>query len=357
MKVLLLGDVSGVHKNLQYGLFECGVVDTTLATNGDGFKEINGDIKLPSLKSFSIINKLRYRLKLIEILSNIKGYDVIQLGGPSVMPFPIFPYKRILSILKKNNGKVFLSAYGSDSFYWRNARKRLAYGPFDEAIKYDLNGKEPKQAFDKSFSFNNYIANNVEGIIPVAYEYEIAYKGHPNLRKLIPQPLDTSKLKQPNYNLENYPIKILHGVTRYGLKGTRHIEKAFKRLNETFSNKAEFIIHNKLSLNDYLKMLRQVSIIVDQCYSQSYGMNALFAMAMGKVVLSGSEPEAMKSLKVENCPVVNIKPDSEFIYHTLAELISKENRIKELSDISREYVINNHDAPKIANLYLEEWNK
>ena len=54
LKILLLGDLSGVHKNLQIGLNECGYIKTTLATSGDGFKNIRGDINLPTLKDFSI---------------------------------------------------------------------------------------------------------------------------------------------------------------------------------------------------------------------------------------------------------------------------------------------------------------
>ena len=48
MKVLLLGDLSGLHKNLQSGLYECGLNNIDLATSGDGYKNITGDMILPA---------------------------------------------------------------------------------------------------------------------------------------------------------------------------------------------------------------------------------------------------------------------------------------------------------------------
>ena len=119
MKVLLLGDLSGLHKNLQSGLYECGLNNIDLATNGDGYKNITGDIILPKPKSYSISSRLKYRYEFINTLSKIKGYDIVQIAGPYIFPFPFFPYQEIIKNLKKNNGKIFLCACGSDSFYWK----------------------------------------------------------------------------------------------------------------------------------------------------------------------------------------------------------------------------------------------
>ena len=180
LKILLLGDLSGVHKNLQIGLNECGYTKTTLATSGDGFKNIRGDINLPTLNDFSIKNKLIYRAKFFNYIKSVKDFDVVQIAGPYTFPFPFFPYKQLISFLKKHNGKVFLSACGNDSLYWKNLRYKLRYGPFEDEINHDLGGHEPKQLSENSISFNNYLASSLDGIIPVLYEYEEAYKGFRN---------------------------------------------------------------------------------------------------------------------------------------------------------------------------------
>ena len=355
MKILLLGDLSGVHKNLQIGLHECGYSDTLLSTTGDGFKNIKGDIRLPTLDNFSIRAKIAYRIKFLSYIKTIRGFDIVQIASPFTFPFPFFPYKNVLKFLKENNGRVFLSAAGNDSIYWQNLRNKLNYSPFDDEINIDLGGIEPKQTYRNSILFNNYLANNVEGIIPVVYEYKKAYKDFKNLRKLIPQPIATSKFKKHIYQLNQKPIKVVHTITRPGSKGTKYIKKAFLNLNRRFSGRAEFILQDKLSFDLYLEAMRNVSIVVDQCNSYSYGMNALFAMSLGKVVFSGAEPEALKALKINNSPVKNIIPDPEFIYESISKLIEKPRTIKELAQSSREYVEKYHDAPKIAQIYIEEW--
>ena len=73
------------------------------------------------------------------------------------------------------------------------------------------------------------------------------------------------------------------------MKGTRFIESAFKKLENSKFHNHEFVIKGQLPLKQYLKEIESSTIIVDQCFSRSYGMNALYAMSLGKVVLSGAE--------------------------------------------------------------------
>ena len=121
--------------------------------------------------------------------------------------------------------------------------------------------------------------------------------------------------------------------------------------------KAQFILQSKCALNKYLEMMENVSIVVDQCNTYSYGMNALISMALGKVVFSGAEKEIFKSLKINDSPVINIIPDPDFIYESLSNLIQNPKSIVELSEYSRKYVEDNHDAPLIAQKYIKEWKK
>ena len=106
MKIFLLGDMSGVHKNLKMGLNYCGYKNVNLATAGDGFKQIMGDLKHPFLKNYSVFDKFKFRLDFYNFLSEIKGYDIVQFAGPFILPFPYFPYKKIFNKLKENNGKI-----------------------------------------------------------------------------------------------------------------------------------------------------------------------------------------------------------------------------------------------------------
>ena len=60
MKILLLGEYSGIHKNLKEGLVELGH-DCVVASAGDNWKKISTDINLESIFK-GLVGKAEYRL-------------------------------------------------------------------------------------------------------------------------------------------------------------------------------------------------------------------------------------------------------------------------------------------------------
>lgn len=353
MKILLLGEFSGLHTNLKEGLIELGC-DVDVASTGDGFKSIYGDINL-KLEGNYLTKRIRGILRLFYVLKLVKKYDIVQLINPFIFYHPLIPNKLFYKKLLKNSKKFFMLAAGSDAYFWRFGRERLSYGPFDDTLKYDMKGAK-RHPFEsaRAFSVNKFIADNCDGIIPVMYEYEISYKGHQNLLNTIPQPINTKKVYYEE-NIVRDKLTILHAVTRYGFKGTRHVEEAYKILREKYPDKLELIIVEKMPLEKYLNVLRKANIVIDQTNSYSWGMNALYAMAMGKVVLSGSEPEALKSLGVEVSPVINIKPNAQSIVDAVEKLIDKKEDIKRIGYESRKFVEEVHDYIRVAKKYLKTW--
>ncbi|MCR5607909.1 MAG: hypothetical protein K6G26_02465, partial [Lachnospiraceae bacterium] len=79
-------------------------------------------------------------------------------------------------------------------------------------------------------------------------------------------------------------------------------------------------------------------------------------LAMGKVILSGNEEENMDDFCVTECPVVNIKPNAGFIYDKLECFIYNPNAIDEYSRMGRMYAEQIHDAPVVAQKYLDIFN-
>ena len=352
MKILLLGEYSGLHKNLQTGLVRAGH-SVDLASDGDGFKGIFGNIPLPKPKSRSIWDRQIYRMKYYEFIQSIKGYDVVQLINVDVLIRKKFPYKKALKSLKENNKKVFLLAAGSDAFYWQKSRQKLRYGPFDDELKYDAKKKRNSHQTKNAYKFNEYIAQNVDGIIPIMYEYAIGYQDLPNIRPTIPLPIDIESIKHLPISAKP-KISVWHGVTRYGFKGTRHIEKAFRLINQNHGKNFNCKIHTSMPLQEYLRNLKSQDIIVDQVNSYSYGMNAIYAAAFGRVVLSGAEPECLRELGVKSCPIVNVIPNAIDIQEALIELEQK-NKLQEIGYASRRYIEETHCCKKVARKYLDEW--
>lgn len=111
-----------------------------------------------------------------------------------------------------------------------------------------------------------------------------------------------------------------------------------------------------MPLKDYLKVLEETNIIVDQSLSYEYGMNAVYSMAMGKVVLSGNEPECQKEFGRTDIPVINILPSVEDIYNKLEKLVIDKKSVIEIGEKSRMYVEDFHHHVKVAQQYVDTWN-
>ena len=354
MKILLLGEYSAVHKNLKDGLNFLGH-EVKIASSGDGWKNIPRDINIDYSKKF-IPKYLAERIYPWLDIRKFSGYDIVQIMSPDTIFKKFFLNNFYFDILKKNNKKIFLYAGGSDAYYWRYGRSRLKYGPFDDVLKYDLKSSSHPSENSSYRKFNEYIANLVDGIIPNMYEYEISYKGHKNLLKTLPAPMNIEEIKFEENNIDQ-KITIFHGLIRYGFKGTRHVEEAFKVLAKKYPDELNLIIDGHMPLQEYLKILSKVNIVIDQTNTYSVGINGLYALALGKVVLGGSESESLKSLEVSSSPVINIKPNAQSIIEQIETLLENKDKIKQLSYQSRKYVENTHGHIKIAEKFIETWSE
>jgi len=345
MKVIFLGEYSSFYKNLAEGLRVLGH-NAEVASAGDGWKKIHSDIDL-SITGNTII----YRKKLYQFLRGLKDYQVVQLINQDFFPPRYFPYRHVINTLLKNNEKMFLSAAGDDAFLWRYGRQHLRYGHFEGALK---DWKKSYWESSKVFSLNKYIADKSAGVIPIMYEYEIGYSQHPNLRKTIPLPINTAKIKY-SPNVVSGRLVIFHGITRYWTKGTNHVEKAFEVLERKYPNDLDLRINEHLPLNEYLNELKIANVIIDQTSSYSCGMNALFSLAMGKIVMGGAEPESLVSLGISQSPVVNILPDSDDIVRKIEFLLENRSKVEEMGFNSRKLIEEHHDYIKVAQQYVREW--
>ena len=354
MKILLLGEFSGLHNNLKDGLIELGH-EVIIASAQDGSKKISVDInfesKLPSIfKNFG--NKI---INPILNLNKLKNFDIVQIINPFEFYSNFIPTSFFLDQIINNNNKTFLLAAGSDSYFWRNGKNLLKYGPFEESLAHDYKSKSHFMESNRSFEYNKHVVEKVRGVIPIMYEYELSYRGEDKLLETIPIPINTDKIEYKK-NLVTDKIKVFHGLNRYGFKGTRYVEDAFKYLQNYYPNELELKIEGKLPINKYLELLNESNVVIDQVLSHSSGLNGLYALAMGKVVLGGAEPESFKSLGIKRSPVINIKPNKESIIEAIEYLIFNKHNIPDIGEESRLFIENYHNYILIAKKYIDVWN-
>lgn len=369
MRILLLGEYSGFHKNLQSGLRKLGC-EVVVASYSDGWKGINGDISLGSpgiRKTDVLINQ--FCVKAFNALPKLKNFDIVQIINPVIFPCHIagmfgttFLNEILINRIIEHSKKSYLVAAGNDSYYRVACENRLfRYSPLEDEQIYDYNGTLRK-IFGYDWSKNHLkkwnasLARSVNGVIPIAYEYSVPYRNDNkvNLCETVAMPLDVDNI--PFMGISNNDrLTFVHGLNRYGFKGTKYIEKAFD-LFKNEQSKHNCFIRAPMPLKQYLKDLEQVSVVVDQTNSYSYAMNALYSMALGKVVLSGCEKECVDEYKIKpGVFLQNILPDEYDILYKMKTLCENIN-ISYESESARQFIIDNHHDKKIAQKYLEIWS-
>lgn len=335
MKILLIGEFSGVHNNLKRELKRLGH-QVVLAAGGDGYRGFGYNIDLKPFKRFRPFNQLFNTVHILLNIHKLCGYDIVQFITPFVFPTPFLWLGLHRLIIKKNNKKVYYVCGGDPDLL--SIKGMFKYFPHDESsAKYT----------HLKIRYNKWFIGNVDRIIPSMYEYGMNHRNNPQCISHIKLPIVLEEIKVSNGFSEQ--VRILHGVTRSNVKGSQYIINAMKRIEEDFGDEVEITIVERLPFTVYTKILERNDVLIDQCKSYSYGMNALIAMSKGLVVLSGSEPEALDYLEVEDCPVINIIPDENQIYSVLSKLIQERSSLTEIKKKSISFVTKYHNAEVIAH--------
>lgn len=355
MKILLLGDYSGLGKTLKEGLLELGY-NVKLASNGDGWKAFPGaDYILYPRNGKNIFEKIYNYIIYPSFLSRFKGYDVVQAPGTNIYFWGAtsLPFDYIL----RNNCKFFINAAGVDYYLyhtWKEKKLKYDYYMYDDNPELCAESDGNSIA---SFFMNarcKRIMKKANGIIPVIpYEYEISYRNFSNLKPVILLPVNTDNIKYRE-TLINDKVIFFHGINRIKDKGSEYICKAMNRLKDRYPNDVECIISDRMPYARYMKELERANVIVDQCKSFGYGINACISMAMGKVVFSGSE-QIIQEYFHNQCPVINIRPDVDYIFDQFIRLLDNKREIPYIGYQSRIHVEKNHDYKEIAQKYVDVW--
>ena len=154
-------------------------------------------------------------------------------------------------------------------------------------------------------------------------------------------------------------IIIFHGINNasYYKKGNYIFEEALKIVEEKFGDKVEIITTRSVPYAEYIKIYNKAHILLDQVYAYDQGYNALEAMAKGKVVFTGAEAEFNEYYKLTDRVAVNALPDAEAIAKEIEYLIHNPEEIIAIGKRARDFVVKEHNYIKVANMYLDVWNK
>lgn len=361
MKILLLGEYSNVHWTLAQGLRSLGH-NVTVVSDGDGWKNYQRDISLVR-RSTSFVHGLEYTARLLALLPKLRGYDVVQIINPIFLQLKAEKMLPFYKYLRRHNGRVFMGAFGIDK-YWVKAGmdcKTFRYSDFNF-------GSQLRESADNTMWYNewvlgakgmlnDYIANDCDGIISGLYEYDASYRQHFGHKlRFIPFPLDLkryeAKVREPQDGVVEFFIGIQK--TRSVYKGTDIMLRALQHVEQQYPDRCRVNVVEQLPFDEYVKVLDQSHVILDQLYSYTPAMNALQAMAQGLVIVGGGEEENYQILGEETLrPIVNVQPNEQSVVDGLLRLVQNPDEVARLSRQSIEFVRKYHDCRVVAQQYLD----
>lgn len=389
MKILLIGEASFLHNTLKKGLVERGHRVTTMS-DGNGWHDAPRDIDLRRDGRWGKLGGLRVVWQLLRHLPQLCGNDVVQIHNYQFVPLMYRWNTLLLRFLKLTNRRVVKGCFGDDpQIFRRQAQGVPAYsdtywsGQLQNAeLHRDRIAEVVEHGAEASWRKTTAMA---DALVACLYEYWLDYNEPPYAAKLhyVPLPMECEEMvrwcdgemvkcvgndalspSHPNdsqlpTNLTTsppHPLTILIGLQpkRDFMKGAMKIAAFVEEVARRHPGKVQIKYVEGVPYDEYMHLLAEADVLVDQLYSYTPSMNSLAAMARGTVVIGGGEEEyygfiGEKTLR----PIINVRPDvpDEENIAAIERALFTDGTLERMAQESVEFVHKYHDYRLVAKQY------
>ncbi|MCM1378228.1 MAG: hypothetical protein NC097_07220 [Clostridium sp.] len=364
-KILLMADYSNFHHTLAVGLRRLGC-DVTVVSDGTTFMETQRDIDISRRPGKLGGLRLYYSLNF-SLRKYLRGYDIVSLRNPIFLEMKPSRVRQIFRNLRSDNPNIFLTALTTD-------------GPFldmleapDSPLRYSewfVEGKPTRMMDANREEWENWhspqmhaleqdVYSSIDGAVSALYEY------HKALQRVLPAekiayggiPVDLQNMKYQELPVDG-KIRLFLGRDRNRilLKGTDILETAARKVIERHSDSAELVLIENVSRRKFYETLENCHIMLDQINSYTPATGALEAMAMGKTVISGAEPEFYDFIgENELRPVINAPLDFDSLCDVIEQAVVNRNLLIQNARRGREFVERHNGVEVVARRFLDFW--
>lgn len=314
----------------------------------------------------------KYLFDIFSLLPRLKGYDIVQLINPHFLELRPGKLAYLFNTLRRNNGRVFLTLAGDDSNYIRQCvRKDKQIFRFSEmriadrptAFASEFKDFEYGWLRDDVSRYSEMVYEEVAGAMAVLPEYDMAAREILDPKKLaftnLPIDLDLLPFRTPDITR---PLQIFVGQrkerNRAIQKGTLLLADFARSLEKEFPGRCEAVVVENLPLNEYLRRMADTHIVLDQLYAYSPATNALQAMALGKAVATGAQPEYFDYIgsSDRDC-LIAARPDDDAWKDEIRALIREPQLIVDKAVKARKIVEENNALPIVADRFIKAWEE
>lgn len=368
MKILLIGECSFLHNILKKGLEERGHHVTTMS-DGNGWHDAPRDIDLRRDKRWGKLGGLMVLCKLLRHLPQLCGNDIVQIHNYQFVPLMFRWNTLLLRLLKKLNHRVVKGCFGDDPQVFR--RQAMGIPSYSDTYwnghLQNINIHRERIAEVTMFGAEESwraISHMSDALVACLYEYWLNYNEEPFAHKLhyIPLPMVLPERNESFSSCvagmigSDTAIKVLVGIQpqRDYLKGALKIAAFVEEVSRRHPGDIDIKYVEGVPYDEYLRMLGEADVLVDQLYSYTPSMNSLAAMAHGTVVIGGGEEEYYSFIgEKELRPIINVRPDvpDDENVAAIERAFFTDGLLAKMSRQSLEFVRKYHDYRRVAEEY------
>ncbi len=400
MKILLIGEASFLHNTLKKGLVERGHRVTTMS-DGNGWHDAPRDIDLRRDGRWGKLGGLRVVWQLLRHLPQLCGNDVVQIHNYQFVPLMYRWNTLLLRFLKLTNRRVVKGCFGDDpQIFRRQAQGVPAYsdtywsGQLQNAeLHRDRIAEVIEHGAEASWCKTTHMA---DALVACLYEYWLDYNEPPYAAKLhyislpiecgedsVPLSMDCGEDATTNLNTSpsqlstlnsqlstlnsqlstlnsqlapSHPLTILIGLQpkRDFMKGAMKIAAFVEEVARRHPGKVQIKYVEGVPYDEYMHLLAEADVLVDQLYSYTPSMNSLAAMARGTVVIGGGEEEYYEFIGEDTLhPIINVRPDvpDEENIAAIERALFTDGTLERMAQESIQFVHKYHDYRHVAEQY------
>lgn len=368
LRILLMGDASNYHRCLAVGLRRMGH-DVTVASDGSRWMDTARDIDIS--RRPGRLGGLMFWIDLWRRRRLFAGYDIVQLCGTGFISQRPGRIAEFFDYLVRNNGEVYMTAIGTDSYYVSDCLSS------DPALRYsewmvDGTPTAHRQASEAEVSqwfapemmtLCRHIYDNVAGISTVLYEYDLTVRrAAPEGKRIVYTgiPIDMASVTPVDFQHDIDRVRLFMGAHSYRMveKGTDRMLAAARRVEARHPDRCVVDVVKDLPYEQYIQRMRSAHLVMDQLYSYTPATNALLAMAMGIPTMSGGEDEYYDFIGERSLrPIVNAIPDDRLLEQAIEDVVMDPSQLCRRSAEGIELVRRHNDTDVVARKYMELWQR
>lgn len=354
MKVLLIGEASGVHRNLKLGLTQLGVECLHVTQSASTSWKWYDDTFSPDLPG--VLGGVARNISPFLKIAQLGRFDVANYVNTITTVHGKYTKYFDLPLMRRNARLMSYYALGCDEIGLIRRNPNLPYNPCtgclasndilatDCALQLNPIYERSEERVRKYFDF---------GACSVVEYSHVERIFGPHYAR-IQFPVDAAPIPFVGASADRV-TRIIHTPTRRGFKGTDVVLSAIEKLNALRSD-FDFRVIEGLAYPDYLTAVQNSDIVIDQVHGQSSGMNALEMLAAGKIVFSGATELGRSFFPFgDQSPSFDASPDADELAATLSSALDRKQEFPALAAAGRQYVLDHHDPVKVARLFLDSW--